>query len=72
MGKSISLTGIMAPCKNCTKKFFKCHGVCPEYKEFVEKNEERKVAQQIYAQNHWESQKTFQKLSTETTWKKRV
>lgn len=72
MGKGISLTGITAPCKDCAKKFLKCHAICPDYKAFVEKNEERKIAQQIYNHDYWESQKTFQKISTETTWRKRV
>ena len=72
MGKGISLTGIKSPCKDCKKRTPKCHSHCLNYKKFYEENEEFKKCRQEYGKESWESRKTFQKLSTEITWKKRV
>lgn len=31
-----------APCKDCEERKLGCHSICPRYRDFCEKNEERK------------------------------
>lgn len=41
---------ILAPCKNCSKRYFGCHSRCPEYqafKEAIEKAHETRRKEQI-------------------------